>query len=244
MRHRPAPDAEPIPDAGSAVEQRATDDGFATLYSTRYGQTYHSRHGAGTEARHVFLDASGAADRLAAGRPTRVLEVGFGTGLNFLVTAHAALDAGAPLTFVSLERDVLPAATLDALGHGAHFDGSLSADLIAWRRRLPHAVPAGRYSFDAGAVTLVLLVGDALGAALPEGCDAVYLDAFSPDANPELWTVPFLRRLHAALRPAGRLTTYSAKGSVRRALAAAGFEVAKRPGPPGKREMTAATRAT
>ena len=67
-----------------------TADGLDTLYSARYGQTYHSRHGAGTEARHVFLDGSGVADRLADGLPTRVLEVGFGTGLNFFLTAQQA----------------------------------------------------------------------------------------------------------------------------------------------------------
>ena len=72
--------------------------------------------------------------------------------------------------------------------------------------------------------------------------DAVYLDAFSPDVNPELWTSAFLARLYTVTKPGGRLATYSAKGQVRRDLEAVGFAVEKRPGPPGKREMLVAVK--
>lgn len=219
---------------------RSTADGTDTLYHPAYEQTFHSRHGALEEARHVFLEATGVGDRLAAQQATDVLEIGFGTGLNVLMTARAALLHGAPLTVVSLEREVVPAATLAALNHGAMLDAQPLADtLAAWRAALPDHPPPGRYACDlTAAIALHLLVGDAAEAVLPsDAFDAVYLDAFSPDANPELWTEAFLARLLASLRSEGRLATYSAKGSVRRALARVGFAVEKQPGPPGKREM-------
>ena len=219
-----------------------TADGFATLYSTRYGQTYHSRHGAGLEARHVFLDGASVTARLDAGQPTRILEVGFGTGLNFLLTAQHALDAGTPLSFTSLERDVLTADTLRSLNYAERIDRSLVDLLIDRRARLSDAVPTGRYRTSFGTASLTLVVGDATDAVLPKNCDAVYLDAFSPDANPELWKPASCRRLHRALKPGGRLTTYSVRRSVRDALAGAGFEIRKRPGPPGKRECLVALR--
>lgn len=221
---------------------RPTADGFATLFSTRYGQTYHSRHGAGAEARHVFLDGAGVSARLDTGQPTQILEVGFGTGLNFLLTAQHALATGAPLTFISLERDVLTADTLRSLNYAEHIDRSLVDALLDWRGRLPDAVPPGRYRASVGTASLTLIVGDATDAVLPQDCDAVYLDAFSPDANPELWTPAFCRRLHGTLKPGGRLATYSVRRSVRDALAGAGFDVHKRPGPPGKRECLVALR--
>lgn len=220
-----------------------TADGTDTLFSERYDQTYHSHHGAGTETRHVFLDGSGMAERLAAGKSTRILEVGFGTGLNFLMTAQCALDGRAALDYVALERDLLPADTLAALNHGRRLGAERLQDrLVAWRAELPPTVAPGSYAFSSADLALTLLIGDATEIQLTTDFDAVYLDAFSPDANPELWTASFLRHLFEALRPGGRLATYSAKGSVRRALAEAGFLVAKRPGPPGKRECVVATR--
>jgi len=225
----------------SGHDLRPTADGFATLYSPRYGQTYHSRHGAGLEARHVFLDGAGVSDRLAAGQPTHVLEVGFGTGLNFLLTARRALAAGTSLTFTSLEHDLLPVETLHALEYRQHL-GPIAEAFLEWWTRLPETGPSGCHHFSFETVALALLVGDATDTALPDACDAVYLDAFSPDVNPELWTPAFCRRLHGALRPGGRLATYSVRRSVREALAEAGFEVQKRPGPPGKRECLVALR--
>ncbi|MEL6770071.1 MAG: tRNA (5-methylaminomethyl-2-thiouridine)(34)-methyltransferase MnmD [Bacteroidota bacterium] len=217
------------------------------MFHEVYGQTYHSRHGALAEARHVFLDATGVARRLAARMETRVLEVGFGTGFNALLTAKMAQIYEAPLVFVSLERELLPTATLAALNHGAVLDAApLAEALAAWRRSQPEQVTPGRYAVTlAPQAVLDLHVGEATDAVLPASAfDAVYLDAFSPDVNPELWTLVFLRRLLNALLPGGRLATYSAKGSVRRALLSAGFEVERRPGPPGKREMLVGLRPT
>ena len=92
-------------------------------------------------------------------------------------------------------------------------------------------------------IKLTLILGEATGANIPpHSYHAIYHDAFSPAANPELWTPHFFVRLYAALKPGGKLATYSAKGAVRRALQTVGFRVQKLPGPPGKREMIVATR--
>ncbi|MFQ5571017.1 MAG: tRNA (5-methylaminomethyl-2-thiouridine)(34)-methyltransferase MnmD [Rhodothermales bacterium] len=222
-----------------------TADGFDTLYSATYGQTYHSVHGALTEARHVFLRGSGVEERLARGLPTCVLEVGFGTGLNFLVSARRASELHGSLRYVALEKEVLGSDILARLNHGKQLGVSPLRDiLLAWRRSLPENVPPGRYQVPfTDTLSLDLIVGDATVVDLPDlGYDAVYLDAFSPDANPELWTVPFFTRLYAVMRRGSRLATYSAKGTVRRSLADAGFQVEKRPGPPGKRDMLVAIR--
>ncbi len=223
-----------------------TRDGTPTLHSARYGQTYGSTGGALTESQHVFLDGTDAGTRLRSGKATRVLEVGFGTGLNWWTTAQVALKSGARLDFVSLEFDPVPADALQRLNlprlvglplpTGAFF--SAYADAVASPRNpATHRIALTPY------IVLTLHVGDALEATLPTECDAVYLDAFSPDANPELWTASFARQLLGALRPGGKLATYSAKRSIRDALTEAGFHVERRVGPPGKRHVVSATRS-
>ena len=214
-----------------------TADGSLTLKSPGHGETFHSHHGALRESRHVFLEASGLARRLASGEATRVLEVGFGTGLNVLVAADAALGQPGRLEVVSLESDPLPAELLRSLGHGsllAHPElaESLLQGLEEQRGRIELAP----------AVSFELRTGDARKLPLPDGMDVVFHDAFSPGTSPELWTPAFLARLFASLRPGGVLTTYSAAGTVRRTLAGVGFGVERLPGPPGKHHMTRATR--
>jgi tRNA U34 5-methylaminomethyl-2-thiouridine-forming methyltransferase MnmC len=102
--------------------------------------------------------------------------------------------------------------------------------------------PVGQYSFEYQSVSLKLCLGEATEQELePNFFDAIYQDAFSPDANPELWTETFFRKLYNSLKHNGYLTTYSVKGDVRRTLQSLGFGVHKRPGPVGgKREMLVA----
>ncbi len=227
----------PRPD-GDAVTQVVTADGSHTLRSSRYGETFHSRYGAVAEARHVFLEGSGVGARLAAGAPTTVLEVGFGAGLNALLTLDAAALHGTPLRFASLEQALLPAGTLAALGYRAHLRRpELASAVLAWRAALSEPPPS-RAALELGRSRLELLLGDATGATLPQGAHAVYHDAFSPSANPELWDAPFLASLFRALVPGGTLVSYTVQGALRRRLAATGFEVVKLAGPPGgKREV-------
>ena len=231
--------------AHPSLEPQPTADGFDTLYSLAYGQAFHSRHGARAEAEHVFLQGADVGGRLGRGERTSVLGVGFGTGLNFLPTARRALETGAQLRYVALERDLLPADVLAGLNHGRRLGTpDVRNGLLAWRRALPDVAPPGAYRTSIGEIVeLEIVVSDATGIALPDvRFDAVYLDAFSPDVNPELWTSSFFKRLFDVLKGGGRLATYSAKGQVRRDLEGVGFAAKKRPGPPGKREMLVAVK--
>lgn len=229
----------------SNLSVKPTADGSNTLFSAAYGQTYHSINGALVEAEHVFLRGAGVEARLQAGLPTRVLEVGFGTGLNFWVTARCCLNhtnAGARLDYVALEKNFPPAEMLTLLNYGALLGQPVTG---LWQHflSLPPFLPGEAVWEPSRYVRLTLEIGEATMAHIPpQGYHAVYLDAFSPDVNPELWTPEFMVKLYAVLEPGGRLATYSVKGSVRRALQTAGFGVSKQPGPPGKREMLVATR--
>jgi len=223
------------------IRRVTTADGSATLYSERYAQTFASARGALSEARHVFLAGSGAGERLAAGVHVRVLEVGFGTGLNFFVTARACgAHPGAQLDYTALEHTLLDAETVARLGYGALLGDETIKAYLGWRAGLGTDPEPGSYIFSAGRVRLELLLGDGAAQTLPEA-DTVYHDAFSPVVNPELWTEAFLGRLAAALAPGGTLVSYCVQGAVRRRLQALGLVVHKRPGPPGgKREVLVA----
>ena len=230
----------PVPDDEKLLSARVTNDGSRTLYSSAYGQTFHSDKGALTEAKHVFLAASGALKRLSRQRKTSILEVGFGTGLNFFVTADAALKHAAELHYTAFERDLLSEKNLKSLGYAAYLrHPELLEAYLSFRSGLPGKPLPGIYAFTFSSVGLELCLGEATEQVLEEeSYDAVYQDAFSPDSNPELWTPEFLACLSAALVPGGALVTYSVKGAVRRTLSSASLEVGKLPGPEGgKREM-------
>jgi len=223
-----------------------TGDGSDTLYSPLYRETFHSKFGALTETRHVFLGGTGVDRRLARGQPTRILEVGFGAGLNFLATAHLSRTAGTPLRYVALEKEPLAADLLEQLNHGQlpQIGGDIRETFLKWRREWPQSLQKSRLrrEFETG-IRLELILGDAIQVQIPPlSYHAIYHDPFSPQANPELWSQDFLAGLYAVLSPGGKLATYSVKGAVRRKLQAAGFRVEKRPGPPGKREVLVAAR--
>ncbi len=226
---------------------RQTRDGSYTLYSAQYKQTYHSVHGARTEAEHVFLAGTGVAERLQAGEATRILEVGFGTGMNFFFTADLARAHNTALSYWAFEQNLLDAATIHQVDiSGMLSDPGLVDTFFEWRNSLPPHPPDGllRWVVD-DSLSLTLILGNAVYAPLPEtAVHAVYMDAFSPEQNEELWTISFLEKLCRALTPGGKLATYSAKSMVRKNMLTAGFETTKAPGPLGKREMLIGTRPT
>ena len=220
-----------------------TKDGSLTLHCHRYNQTYHSKFGAKTEALHVFLDGTGINQILRTHKKAHVLEIGFGTGLNFLFTAAFAYRYNATLHYTALEQSIPDAQTLKTLGYAELTNMQrLGTVLLDWRKCFHNHVPEGRYLLEPKSTcTLELLIGPATNALLPTNTfDAVYQDAFDPPNNPELWTSSFLEHVYLATHPGRRLATYSVAGSVRRRLTQVGFTVRRRPGPPGKRHCLVA----
>lgn len=220
---------------------KTTKDGSPTLFSERYQQTYHSIHGSLTESNHIFLSETGVKDRLQAGSSTNILEVGLGTGLNFLLTAQVALASHASLEYWAFEHTIISKATFLALGLEKFIDNHTLLDRFAdTLESLSTAPPLKTYSLTLfEGVHLHVLKGDATEMPVPNiQFDAVYQDAFSPDVNPELWSTVFFQRIYDTMHSNGRLTTFSVRRLVRDNLAAVGFIVHKRPGPAGgKREM-------
>lgn len=217
---------------GAPVEWRG-----AVPVSRRFGDPYFSLEDGLAEARHVFLGGNGLPERARPG--FRILEMGFGTGLNCLATLAALRRAGqaGPVFYTAFEAYPLApgdraralAAFPELAREAAELDGLLG------RGGGPHAL---------GPLVLTLVTGDARKTlpAWTGEADAAYLDGFAPARNPEMWEAPLLAALAARLAPGGTLATYSAAGAVRRALEAAGLLVERRPGFGRKRHMTVARR--
>jgi len=189
---------------------------------------------------------------------THILEIGFGLGLNCLLCADYAEKHATSLSYTGIEHSPIAAATFLKLGYKdklihPSLANQLSAVFSDIEKRvfsppLKPAPPAEQtpllVSRELGKHTnLNLYIADATDKGLlarrPSAplYDAIFLDAFSPDSNPECWTEPFLRLLCGLLSTDGRLATYCVKGAVRRNLHDAGFKVHKYPGPAGKREV-------
>jgi len=219
------------------AEPAAAGDG--TPYSALYDDVYHSAHGGLAQARHVFLAGNDLPARWSGSHRFVILEAGFGLGLNFLATWQAWREskAGGRLHYVSVEKHPFRRHDLAALLAPYPELAPLAEELV---RQWPALAPGfHRLHFDNDRITLTLLLGDA-AALLPQltaNFDAIYLDGFAPARNPELWTPGLLA---AITRLSGRhttLATWSVAGELRRALEHCGWQLERRPGFGGKREM-------
>lgn len=223
-----------------SLQLERTEDGSLTLYTPTFGEHYHSTHGAVQESQHIYLGL-GLEARLQAltdrDEPLRLFEVGFGTGLNALLSFLAAERHQRPIHYYSIERYPLPPEVYSQLDYPLEGLTS-SAEQLQSLHRAPwdEAIPLSPY------FTLHKLRGDLSSCDFPPALDLVYYDAFSPEKQPELWAEPLLARLARCCRPGTLLTTYCAKGEVRRRLERSGFSVERLPGPPGKREVLRATK--
>ena len=177
------------------------------------------------------------AERLHAtrgeGTPLRLFEVGFGTGLNALLTYQMAEAERIPIHYYSIEKYPVAPDVYEAL----HYEGVTGPLDSAQALHALHTAPWGEAVQLSPFFTLEKLHGDLTECYFPEGLSVIYYDAFSPDSQPELWAEELFARLFAASLPEAVLTTYCAKGEVRRRLQRAGFLVERLPGPPGKREV-------
>lgn len=208
-----------------------TDDGSATLYVAALDEHYHSTKGALAESSHVYIDKCWRKAVEGASEVVRVFEVGFGTGLNAALTAEAALAEKHPTIYYSVELHPLDVAVASGLGYELPYYSAVNE--AEWGRE----VKINPY------FTLVKIEGNFLEMELPEGISAVYFDAFAPEKQPEMWSEEMIAKVYASMATAGVLTTYCAKGVIRRRLQSAGFEVERLPGPTnGKREILRATK--
>ena len=211
-----------------------TADGSETLYVPGLEEHYHSVKGALTESRHIFIDMGLLP---ATDSPTlSVFEVGFGTGLNALLTWQEAERRGLHVHYTTLELYPLTADEASRLDY--HPKELLEA---------LHRAPWGEETRLSPRFTLLKLCEDFTRLpgrkAFPRPFDVVYFDAFSPEKQPGMWNEELFVELWRRMSPGGTLTTYCAKGEVRRRLQRAGFTVERLPGPPGgKREMLRARR--
>ncbi len=215
-------------------EIQITDDGSATLYLPQLDEHYHSVKGAITESRHIYRDCGYLFRASQSPGPVTILEIGLGTGMNAAVTAMAANDLS-PVRYIALELYPLSLEEVDSMQLDRFVDPRLLRDL--------HQCPWDGPRQLTPAFTLEKRRCDFTQCDLPSGIDVVYFDAFAPEKQPEMWSPELFRRIFHAMNPGGVLTTYCAKGCIRRMLSAIGFSVERLPGPPGgKREIIRAIR--
>ncbi len=229
-----------------------TDDGSATLFVPELNEHYHSTKGARTESQHIFINMGLKASSATS---PHVLEIGFGTGLNAWLTLKEAERSGRNIHYTGLELYPLAWQTVEQLGY-------ISSDeqLTIYRKqsatgepstpneeeRQPaielfkqlHTSPWEKDVQLTPHFTLRKIETDVNQWITEKRFDTIYFDAFAPEKQPEMWSQELFNRLYVLLDKGGILTTYCAKGIVRRMLQTTGFTVERLPGPPGgKREI-------
>ncbi|MEI7504002.1 MAG: tRNA (5-methylaminomethyl-2-thiouridine)(34)-methyltransferase MnmD [Paludibacter sp.] len=210
-------------------ELRITEDGSHTLFVPEIDECYHSTHGAVQESRHIFIEA---ALKKCDKSEIRVLEIGFGTGLNAFLTLVEAERSGKQIHYTSLEKFPVSIEKALLLNYPEEID---SEERVAFE--LMHTSPWNVEVQILANFSLKKIETDFTKHKFIEMFDVVYFDAFSPEKQPEMWTEQRFESLFAHCNGGAILTTYCAKGVVRRAMQAAGFVVERLAGPPGKREI-------
>lgn len=221
--------ASPLERVGERSELVLTSDGSHTLFVPEIDECYHSSHGAIQESRHIFIEAAlNHSEKLALS----VLEVGFGTGLNAFLTLLEAESCSKFIHYTSLEKYPVDVEKAILLNYPELIDAG-SRNLFeklhscSWNEKVPLT----------SLFELEKVKCDFSNYQFNSSYDIVFFDAFSPEKQPEMWTQLLFEKIYAHCNRDAILTTYCAKGMVRRALQNAGFVVERLPGPPGKREF-------
>lgn len=216
---------------------RITEDGSTTLELIGKNENFHSTHGAIQESEHIFIK-NGLLKKAKEQKVISIFEMGFGTGLNALLSLLFSSKKEIKLNYLTLEAYPVETELLEKLNFSERLNLSLELEkqfkalhIVGWNQQI---IINPNFIFEKRKVKLE-------DFKFPkEAFDLVYFDAFNPDLQPELWTEEIFRNVYLAMKPQGILMTYSAKGKVKRALKASGFTLNALPGPPGKREITQA----
>ena len=233
-----------------------TSDGSKTIQIEDWNEQYHSIHGAIQEANHVFLKHgllffyakfnsvshqnycnSEQSEAFQNTNTITILEIGFGTGLNAFLTLIEAEKQGLAINYVGVEAYPVKAEEIEQLNytelisekHAAIFEKSHTVSWEEAHTITPNFQLEKQQKFFKDITA-------------KNKFNIIYFDAFGARVQPDLWTEDIFKIMFSALKDNGVLVTYSAKGSVRRAMQAVGFVVERLPGPPGKREMLRGTK--
>ena len=211
-----------------------TDDGSNSIFSEEVNQYYHSHFGALQESMHIFIEAGLCSDTLSHLSKISILEIGFGTGLNALLTYFKANELHKKIYYETLELYPLTQQEIEQLNYPAVLPCFCAKEIFATL----HHVPWDTKQIISENFTLQKRQISATEVCyIPDAFDLVYFDAFSPEAQPELWTKEVFEPIYTAMKNSSILLTYCTKGSVKNVLREIGFQIEKLPGPVGKREI-------
>jgi len=219
--------------AGLDIEFFTTADGSHTLHLPGLAEHYHSVHGAIAESLHIFIHAG--LDEVSRSRDEiSILEIGFGTGLNALLTCIESNRKAISVNYSSIELYPLKEEIYSELNYPELIDFPGADEIFkklhssSWNQNNPITESFSLHK-----------IHSSLEDYLPPAgfFDLVYFDAFGPDVQPGMWSEEVFKKMALALKSNGILVTYSTKGTIKRNLKAAGFDIEKLPGPKGKREI-------
>jgi len=219
----------------SPLQLITTEDGSHSLFVPEMDETYHSRHGAIQESQHVFINEGLKHWLKENGRSSvRIFEVGFGTGLNAWLTSEVARQQRLHITYTSIEAYPIQRDVWTRLNYAPH-DNAFN---------LLHEAPWNVAAAIDEHFTIHKILGKLETHLMSVEADIIYFDAFAPSKQPELWSFSIMEKVCGALSPSGVFVTYCAKGQLKRDLRALDLRLETLQGPPGKKEMTRATRIT
>ncbi|MGB5437992.1 MAG: tRNA (5-methylaminomethyl-2-thiouridine)(34)-methyltransferase MnmD [Maribacter sp.] len=207
-----------------------TDDGSKTIRIKDWDEQYHSKHGAIQEAYHVFIKHG---LDLFKNQDVHILEIGFGTGLNALITLLETSKSKFKIEYYGVEAFPITREELFQL----NYISALKAKHFKKQFALMHSAPWHEQVALSDGFLLYKKQCGFTEITYEALFNLIYFDAFGARVQPELWKEDMFTIMFKALKKGGVLVTYAAKGSVRRAMHAVGFTVERLPGPPGKREM-------
>jgi tRNA U34 5-methylaminomethyl-2-thiouridine-forming methyltransferase MnmC len=235
-----------------------TTDGSNTIYNPKVGEHYHSTHGALQESRHVFVNSGlsyfldvSPTQASPEGRALRnkvspngletasvsILEVGFGTGLNFLLSADFCTDKNINLDYTGIEAYPLSLDMINQTGYDKY------ASVELWQTFIDSYNDLFLSPFQLNSYCKLRIVNSKLADFESEKqYDIIYFDAFASARQPEMWDEAAISHTLQFLKPGGVFVTYAITGNLKRALKALGCKVEKAPGAPGKREMLRAVK--